>query len=163
LLDVPVSTYLPEFSGGNKDRVTLRMLLEHGSGLPAGRDIWRMASTPAEARAVVISSNLACEPGRCYEYSDLGADILGFVVENVSGQRLDQFLAERVWAPLGMTDTFFLPADSLRTRVAPTETSPPRATRSAAKCTMRTHSRWAASLVTPDSSARRRISPSSRR
>src|SRR6478672_3774634 len=65
-LDVPVSTYLPEFSGGNKDRVTLRMLLEHRSGLPAGRDIWRMASTPAEARALVISSNLACEPGRCY-------------------------------------------------------------------------------------------------
>jgi len=125
-LDVPVSTYLPEFSGGMKDRVTLRMLLEHRSGLPAGRDIWRMASTPAEARAAVISSNLACEPGRCYEYSDLGADILGFVVEAVSGQRLDHFLAERVWTPLGMTDTFFLPADSLRSRVAPTETSPPR-------------------------------------
>jgi serine-type D-Ala-D-Ala carboxypeptidase len=125
-LDAPVSTYLPEFSGGNKDRVTLRMLLEHRSGLPAGRDIWRMASNPAEARAVVISSNLVCEPGRCYEYSDLGADILGFVVEAVSGERLDHFLADRVWAPLGMTDTFFLPADSLRGRVAPTETSPPR-------------------------------------
>lgn len=125
-LDVPVSTYLPEFSGGNKDRVTLRMLLEHRSGLPAGRDVWRLARTPAEARAVVIASSLACEPGRCYEYSDLGADILGFVVENVSGQRMDRFLDENVWQPLGMTDTFFLPADSLRTRIAPTETSPPR-------------------------------------
>ncbi|HEY9225021.1 MAG TPA: serine hydrolase [Gemmatimonadaceae bacterium] len=125
-LDVPVSTYLPEFSGGAKDRVTLRMLLEHRSGLPAGRDIWRLAHTPEEARAVVISSNLVCEPGRCYEYSDLGADILGFVVEAVSGQRLDQFLAIHVFEPLGMSDTFFLPADSVRGRIAPTEVNSPR-------------------------------------
>ena len=125
-LDELVRTYLPEFAGGLKDRVTVRMLLEHRSGLPAGRDIWRMAHTPDEARSVVISSPIACEPGRCYEYSDLGADILGFMVEAVSGQRLDQFLAEHVFQPLGMTDTFFLPADSVRGRVAPTELSPPR-------------------------------------
>src|SRR5262245_30745172 len=125
-LDELVRTYLPEFAGGLKDRVTVRMLLEHRSGLPAGRDIWRMAHTPDEARSVVISSPIVCEPGRCYEYSDLGADILGFVVEAVSGQRLDQFLAEHVFQPLGMTDTFFLPAVSVRGRVAPTELSPPR-------------------------------------
>jgi CubicO group peptidase (beta-lactamase class C family) len=125
-LDTPVQQYLPDFTGGAKDSVTIRMLLEHRSGLPAGRDIWRMAATPAEARAVVISTPLVCSPGRCYEYSDLGADILGFVVEAVSGQRLDEFLSQRVWQPLGMTDTYFLPADSLRTRIAPTELSPPR-------------------------------------
>ena len=68
------------------------MLLEHRSGLPAGRDLWRIAHTPAEAREAVIATPLGCEPGRCYEYSDLGADMLGFVVEAVSGERLDQFL-----------------------------------------------------------------------
>ena len=125
-LDVPVSTYLPEFSGGAKDRVTLRMLLEHRSGLPAGRDIWRLAGTPAEARSVVIQSPLVCDPGRCIEYSDLGADVLGFVVEAVAGQRMDQFLAARVWEPLGMTDTYFLTPDSVRSRVAPTEMNPRR-------------------------------------
>jgi CubicO group peptidase (beta-lactamase class C family) len=52
--------------------------------------------------------------------------MLGFVVEAASGQRMDQFLQERVFGPLGMTDTFFRPADSLRSRIAPTETSPPR-------------------------------------
>ena len=46
-LDDPVSQYIPEFSGGAKDRVTLRMLLEHRSGLPAGRDLWRIARSPA--------------------------------------------------------------------------------------------------------------------
>jgi CubicO group peptidase (beta-lactamase class C family) len=125
-LDDPVSVYVPEFTGGEKDRVTVRMLLEHRSGLPAGRDLWRIAHSPEEARAAVIATPLGCEPGRCYEYSDLGADMLGFVVESASGERLDQFLAERVFQPLGMTDTFFRPADSLKTRVAPTEVAPPR-------------------------------------
>lgn len=122
-LDDPVSRYIPDFSGGEKDRVTLRMLLEHRSGLPAGRDLWRIAHTPEEARAAVISTPLVCEPGRCYEYSDLGADMLGFVVEAASGERLDQFVTERVFTPLGMSDTFFRPSDSLKARVAPTETN----------------------------------------
>ena len=125
-LDDPVSQYIPEFSGGEKDVVTIRQLLEHRSGLPAGRDLWRIAQTPQEARAAVIATPLACSPGRCLEYSDLGADMLGFVVEAASGERLDKFLAERVWEPLGMTDTFFQPADSLRARIAPTELNPRR-------------------------------------
>ncbi len=125
-LDDLVSQYVPLFSGGEKDRVTIRMLLEHRSGLPAGRDLWRIAHSPDEARVAVATTPLVCEPGRCYEYSDLGADMLGFVVEAASGQRLDQFLHERVFEPLGMTDTFFRPADSLRTRIAPTEVAPPR-------------------------------------
>jgi len=125
-LDDPVSQYIPSFSGGDKDNVTVRHLLEHRSGLPAGRDLWRVAHTPEEARDAVISTPLFCAPGRCYEYSDLGADVLGFIVEAASGERLDHFLAERVWTPLGMTDTFFRPADSLRSRIAPTEIAPPR-------------------------------------
>lgn len=125
-LDDPVSQYVPAFSGGEKDQVTLRMLLEHRSGLPAGRDLWRIAHTPEEARDAVISTPLVCHPNECYEYSDLGADMLGFVVEAASGQRLDEFLEQHVFSPLGMTDTFFRPADSLRARVAPTEVAPPR-------------------------------------
>ena len=125
-LDDPVSKYIPEFSGGDKDLVTLRLLLEHRSGLPAGRDLWRIAHTPEEAREAVIQTPLAYHPDQYYEYSDLGADMLGFVVEAASGQRLDQFLAEHVWEPLGMEDTFFKPADSLRSRIAPTEVNPPR-------------------------------------
>src|SRR5207237_2914742 len=69
---------------------------------------------------------LAYHPGQYVEYSDLGADLLGFVVEAATGQTLDQFLDTRVWQPLGMTETFFKPADSLRDRIAPTEVSPPR-------------------------------------
>jgi hypothetical protein len=67
--------------------VTIRHLLTHRSGLPAGRDIWRIADSPWEAREAVIASALmpGCPPGACYEYSDLGPDILGFVGQ--SGQQ----------------------------------------------------------------------------
>ncbi|MBA3671971.1 MAG: serine hydrolase [Gemmatimonadaceae bacterium] len=125
-LDDAVSKYIPEFTGGGKESVTIRLLLEHRSGLPAGRDLWRMAHTPEEARAAVLSTNLATPPGRYYEYSDLGADVLGFVVEAASGERLDAFLKSHLFAPLGMTDTYFRPDPSLRGRIAPTEINPPR-------------------------------------
>ena len=125
-LDDPVSKYLPEFSGGLKDSVTIRLLLEHRSGLPADRPLWRLASSPADARRIVLSTSLDYRPGSRYVYSDLGAMTLAFIVEHVTGQPLDGFLHDRVFAPLGMSHTFFRPADSLRDRVAPTEVTPPR-------------------------------------
>src|SRR5688572_6116054 len=125
-LNAPVSTYLPAFSGGWKDSVTVRQLLTHRSGLPAGRDLWRVARTPDEARAAVLATNLECRPGQCYIYSDLGADVLGFVIEAVAGASLDHLLHDRVFEPLGMNDTFYRPADSVVYRTAPTEIAPPR-------------------------------------
>jgi len=125
-LDSPVVRYLPTFGGGLKDDVTVRELLTHTSGLPAGRDIWRIAHSPLEARAALLSTPLDYPPGQRYVYSDLGADVLGLIVEVVAGQTLDQFLERRVFGPLGMSQTFYRPADSLRYRVAPTEISPPR-------------------------------------
>jgi CubicO group peptidase (beta-lactamase class C family) len=121
-LDDPVWRYIPAFAGGAKNNVTIRQLLTHRSGLPAGRDIWRIADSPWEAREAVIGSALmdGCPPGACFEYSDLGPDILGFVVEAVTGERLDKFLERRVFDPLGMTDTYFKPPESLRNRIAPT-------------------------------------------
>lgn len=125
-LDAPVSRYLPSFSGGLKDQVTVKHLLTHRAGLSAGRELWRIARTPEEARTAVLASNINCQPGKCYEYSDLGADILGFIAEAASGQRLDQFLDERVFSPLGMNDTHFKLSMADQARTAPTEIAPPR-------------------------------------
>ena len=125
-LDAPVAKYLPAFTGGFKDSVTIRQLLTHRSGLPAGRDLWRSARNPQEARLMVIDAPLSCKPGSCYIYSDLGADLLGMVIETVSGAGLDQFLEERVFSRLGMADTYYRPNDSLKSRIAPTEVMPPR-------------------------------------
>jgi CubicO group peptidase (beta-lactamase class C family) len=125
-LEAPVLRYLPAFSGGLKDKVTVRDLLTHRSGLPAGRDLWRKARSPQEARDMVLATQLVYRPNEGYIYSDLGADVLGMIVEEVSGERLDRFLTRRVFSPLGMNHTFYRPADSLRHRIAPTEVSPPR-------------------------------------
>lgn len=125
-IDAPVSRYLPDFSGGLRDQVTVRHLLTHRAGLPAGRELWRIAKTPAEARAAVLASPIQCAPGNCYEYSDLGADLLGFVAEAASGQTLDAFLERSVFAKLGMTDTHFRPDPMSSVRIAPTEIAPPR-------------------------------------
>lgn len=125
-LDAPISRYLPDFSGGLKDQVTVRHLLTHRAGLPAGRELWRIAKTPAEARAAVLASPIKCTPGKCYEYSDLGADILGFIAESVSDLPLDAFLERNVYEKLGMHDTHFRPSVSNVFRTAPTEIAPPR-------------------------------------
>src|SRR5690242_15218074 len=125
-LDAPVRTYLPAFTGGLKDQVTVRELLEHRGGLPPDRPLWRLAQSPAEARELVIDATLDYVPGTRYVYSDVGADLLGFIVEAVTDTTLDAFVRERVFKPLGMNNTFFRPADSLKRRIAPTEVTPPR-------------------------------------
>ena len=125
-LDAPVSRYLPEFTGGLKDQVTVRHLLTHRAGLSAGRELWRIAGTPAEARAAVLASPINCTPGACYEYSDLGADLLGFIAEAVSGENLDALLQKAVFRKLGMTDTRYRVSNADVFRTAPTEIAPPR-------------------------------------
>lgn len=125
-LDQTVSRYLPRFRGGLKDRVTVRQLLAHRGGLPAGRELWRYARTPEEARQLVFDVPLEYRPGTGQVYSDLGADLLGWVIEKIAGQGLDVFLKERVFEPLGMDDTGFRPDRSLVARIAPTEVTPPR-------------------------------------
>jgi CubicO group peptidase (beta-lactamase class C family) len=122
-LDSKVADYLPGFVGKWKDEVTIRHLLTHRSGLPAGRELWRVARTPEQNKQAVIETKLRFRPGRSFIYSDLGADVLGWVVESIANQPLDAFVRERVFEPLGMTDTYFLPPDSVHDRVAPTDRS----------------------------------------
>ncbi|MCU0625309.1 MAG: serine hydrolase [Gemmatimonadaceae bacterium] len=122
-LDDHVSKYVPGFSGGWKDLVTIQDLLVHRSGLPAGRDLWRFAWTPDDARRMVIETPLVAYPGERTIYSDLGADMLGFVAESITGEKLDRFIDRRVFQPLGMTETWFRVPSSVRGRTAPTATT----------------------------------------
>ena len=121
-LDDKVHTFFPEFTGGDKDVVTIRDLLTHRGGLPAGRDLWRLAWSPADAQRLVLETPLEYTPGTRYLYSDLGADILGFIAERVSGKKLDELLQERVFTPLGMTETWYRVPANVRERTAPTAT-----------------------------------------
>lgn len=118
-LDVPVSRYLPRFSGGGRERVTLRMLLDHTSGLPAFAPLYRDARTRDDAIARLWDVELRRPPGRSAEYSDLNAILLGLVLEVVARQPLDELTRHEVFEPLGMTQTMFAPPASLRRRIAP--------------------------------------------
>lgn len=123
-LDEPVQHYLPEFTGPHKELVTVRNLLTHSSGLPAWRPLYKEATSPAAALALVYTTPLDTLPGVRMVYSDLGAILLGKLVERVSGEPLDQYLAAHVFGPLGMASTRFRPPAAWLSRIAPTERDP---------------------------------------
>ena len=119
-LDAPVARYLSRFTGGERSRVTVRMLLDHTSGLPAGLAPTQRRVGRDSLIAVIYRTPLRHAPGAAEQYSDLNAILLGLVIEQVSGRSLDRFASEVVFAPLGMSSTRFLPPASLRPRIAPT-------------------------------------------
>ena len=123
-LDAPVQRYLPAWTGLHKDRVTVRHLLTHSSGLPAWRPVYKEATDTASAMRLVYETPLDTLPGVRMVYSDLGAMLLGEVVRAVTGQRLDSYVAAHVFGPLGMRDTRYLPPASESARIAPTEVDP---------------------------------------
>jgi len=106
-LDAPVSRYLPEFTGGKKDQVTVRMLLNHTSGMPAYTQLWLVAHTPADARKKLLAIPLQRTPGASAVYSDLNAMLAGLVVERVAREPLDRFADSAVFRPLGMLSTHY--------------------------------------------------------
>ncbi len=115
-----VLTYLPEFAGEGKDEVTIGHLLGHSAGLIAGREFYRTTSGPALFEAAAMEP-LAAAPGERTVYSDIGFLMLGEIAARVSGRSLAVAARERVFEPLGMASTGFLPDPSLKPRVAATE------------------------------------------
>lgn len=126
-LDDPVEKYLPEFGNlwvkveANNDRVllkrpkhpiTVREILSHTSGLPPVSPIERPTFDLMPLRDAVASHSmnpLAFEPGTQYEYSNAGINTAGRIIEVVSGMPYEKFLSERLFKPLGMKDTTFIP------------------------------------------------------
>jgi CubicO group peptidase (beta-lactamase class C family) len=120
LLDKPVQDYLPEFAAPGKEAVQVWNLLAHNSGLRAFLRLDTLARDSATARKLVLQEPLRWKTGVRVEYSDLNAMLLGWIVERVSGLPLDRFASAHVFAPLGMTQTMFLPPRSIHRRIAPT-------------------------------------------
>jgi CubicO group peptidase (beta-lactamase class C family) len=118
-LDQPVMRYLPAFRGPGKERVTVRHLLTHSSGLRADSPLWRLTPDADSALGFVNAMPLDTAPGVRMVYSDMGAIVLGQVVERVLGGRLDRLAQERIIKPLGMGSTGFRPSEI--ERVAATE------------------------------------------
>lgn len=120
-LDAPVCTYIPAFTGGGKELVTVRELLTHTSGLPPD------VETSTDWHGWKAGIKLACAvklmspPGTVYRYSDINFNLLGEIVRRVSGKPLNVFVQREIYGPLKMTDTGFLPPKSKLGRIAPTE------------------------------------------
>ncbi|GMA65011.1 beta-lactamase family protein [Alicyclobacillus fastidiosus] len=120
-LNDPVALFIPEFADAAKGVVTIRHLLTHCAGLVPSRQFYELFSTPQAIRAAIRREGMGITPDVRTEYSDIGFMLLGEVVEAVSGLALDQFASERVFTPLGMSDTMFCPPPSLFARIAATE------------------------------------------
>jgi CubicO group peptidase (beta-lactamase class C family) len=122
-LDQPVAALLPQFKDHGKEKITIRQLLTHTSGLRAGlsrRPDW---SGYDKAIELACAEKLSSQPGTTFRYSDINFIVLAEVVRRISGSTLDKFSAKEIFQPLGMVDTCFLPAASKLSRIAPTEKS----------------------------------------
>jgi CubicO group peptidase (beta-lactamase class C family) len=140
----PVEKYLPEFkglklnpcgtlAGYNCELVTpsrpvnILDLMTHTSGLPgaAPRGSGAPPNTLAESVADISKAALLFEPGTAWNYSNIGIAALGRIIEVVTGQPYDRFMAERIFQPLGMKDSFFFIPPDKASRVAAVYTYEP--------------------------------------
>ncbi len=136
-LHFPVSFYISEFSGDGKDAVTAFHLLTHTSGLrdedvhtfAQRRRARRKAQSGGQPGLPQIAVELAdCygaplwkRPGEEMSYCNFGYDLLGDLVQRVSGTPLPSFVAARIFQPLGMKDSFYGLPDELASRTATRE------------------------------------------
>ena len=108
-LDDPVSLYLPEFQGGNRDKVRVRYLLAHTSGmpdmLPENTELRRAHAPLSEFVRCATQTPLLYSPNTNFSYQSKGLLLASEIVERVTGKRLRDFEEEEIFQPLGMIDT----------------------------------------------------------
>ena len=120
-----VSTFIPGFERYGKADITIRHLMTHVSGLRPDVDLgdtWKGSET---AISIAIEEVPTAPAGERFVYSDINYFLLGDIVRRVSGESLDRFAHDRIFGPLGMKDTMFVPPASLVSRLAPTEKCTP--------------------------------------
>ena len=117
----PVAKYISEFAANGKEDITVRNLLTHFSGLREDFDL----DPPWQGRdaglRLAFAEKPVYPPGSRFLYSDTNFIALGALVERVTGTPLDQYCARKIFAPLQMSHTRFLPPASWRSKIAPTE------------------------------------------
>lgn len=125
-LDARLGDVLPGFvigmeHGSGKERVTLRMLLAHNSGLPAYVKFFETCATPDTLLRAALQLSLEAQPGTRSEYSDPGFILLGKAIEVLAGDSLDRFCVREVFSPLALASTGYNPPLSAQTAIPPTE------------------------------------------
>ena len=120
-LNDPVARFIPEFGRYGKSGIAIRHLLTHTSGLRPDLELEVEFHGADEAIRRAIDEVPTAPPGERFVYSDINFFLLGDIVRRVSGERLDRYAKAQIFDPLGMKETTFLPPESWRPRIAPTE------------------------------------------
>ena len=126
VLDSAVRFYLPELDAPDKRAITVRMLLTHRGGLEAYAPLHRTVSGRRAYLWEINRRPLRGVPGAQTVYSDWDMVLLGLIIERITQTSLDVFVEQRVFGPLGMRDTRFMPDAERRARAAPTAVDGPR-------------------------------------
>ena len=121
----PVASFIPEFAKYGKDRVTVRDLMTHMSGLRPDVDLGDPWVGSQEAIRLATEEVLTQPPGRRFVYSDINYFLLAEIVSRVSKQPFAEFVQQHLFKPLGMRDTMFTPPPALLPRIAPTQPCTP--------------------------------------
>jgi len=116
-----VATYLPEFAQNGKKDITIRDLMTHYSGLAPDLDLKAQWSGREAAYQMAMREKPINPPGSQFVYSDINFETLGFLVEKITGQPLNEYASANIFAPLGMRNTRFLPPPNWISRIAPTQ------------------------------------------
>jgi CubicO group peptidase (beta-lactamase class C family) len=125
-LETPIGEILPGFvvgraAGSGKERVTMRMLLAHSSGLPAYARLFEQHTSSNALLRACLQMPLEAAPGTRAEYSDIGFILLGKALEVLAGDTLTKFCQREVFKSLALTSTYFCPPLSICTQIPPTE------------------------------------------
>ena len=120
-LNDPVAKYIPEFAQNGKEDVTVRNLLTHYSGLRGDFDLDPPWQGRDAALRLAYAETPVSPPGSRFIYSDTNFITLGALVEHVTGTTLDDYCARKIFRPLHMAHTRFLPPAAWRPKIAPTE------------------------------------------
>lgn len=120
-LEAPVSRYIPEFTGAGREKIRVRHLLTHESGLNAGLPPEPAWTGYEEGIRLATQTLPSVPPETFFRYSDINFILLGEIVRRVSGQSLDHFTQQNLFAPLKMASTRYLPPEDWKPRIAPTE------------------------------------------
>jgi CubicO group peptidase (beta-lactamase class C family) len=115
-----VQDYLPRFTGAGKEQVTVRMLLDHTSGLRPFLRFYQLAPTVDSARSLLYAEPLSRPAGTSPLYSDLNAMLLGELIERITGLSLQAAIDRDVILPLGLHHTRYLLPDPTWRLAVPT-------------------------------------------
>lgn len=118
-IDQPAAKYVPDFAAQGKERITLRQLLLHTSGLIADNALADYQDGPAAAIEKLLALKPIRPAGECFVYSDVGFLVLGQVIEHVTGKSLDAAAREMLFEPLRMSHATYNPSKELREIIAP--------------------------------------------